>query len=125
MFVNIKVQNKNRLGRVASLMVQTESNAPLYFTKQFKRNVVPLTPRKTSYLRRSIVSQVIRNRARIGWRAPYAQEQEQGYTVPSKPYRKYTTPGTGPHFAERAMEQTKKDMDVFLDDLARSIEGVI
>lgn len=61
----------------------------------------PITPKLTGDLRGDVRKKVSKlGHTIIGiieWQRPYAWYQERGYT--SGPVRRYTTPGTGAHFA--------------------------
>jgi hypothetical protein len=59
----------------------------------------PKTPKRFGNLRRDIFKQVIGQKGYIQWRKEYAIYQE------TKQYQNYTTPGTGPHFAENAVRK--------------------
>ena len=60
----------------------------------------PKTPMKTGQLRGDVEKSVHGANGKITWGKHYAWYQERGYT--SGKVRKYTTPGTGAHFAEDA-----------------------
>jgi hypothetical protein len=57
----------------------------------------PVTPKRFGNLRSDISRQVIGTTGRITWVKEYAIYQEL------KQFRNYTTPGTGPHFAEKSV----------------------
>ena len=99
-----------------TLYRRAETQLPAEFVKVYKRNVVAGTPRKSGALRRSIITQAIGSRAEIGWRMPYAQAQENG-GARGRVYKKYTTPGTGPHFARNAFMATTAQMDAIYREL--------
>lgn len=61
------------------------------------------TPKLTGQLRADIKKSVTGNRGKITWGKRYAAYQERGYT--SGKVRRYTTPGTGAHFAENAVKK--------------------
>lgn len=63
----------------------------------------PRTPFKKGNLRGRTRVSVAGNRGSVKWLAHYAEYQERGYTT--GPVRKYTTPGTGAHFAEQAVRK--------------------
>lgn len=67
----------------------------------------PTTPRKTGQLRGDVTKRVTGNRGSIKWGKKYAWYQERGYT--SGPVRKYTTPGTGAHFASNAVRKVTNE----------------
>lgn len=58
---------------------------------------IPNTPKKTGRLRMDIVKQVLGLKGKIVWGKNYGVFQEL------KQFKKYSTPGTGPHFAENAI----------------------
>lgn len=72
------------------------------FLRLFAEAVVleaePNTPQKLGNLRRDVVKSVLGLQGKIAWGKNYAKFQE------TKQYRRYTTPGTGPHFAENAIK---------------------
>lgn len=57
------------------------------------------TPMDKGALRTMVSKSVAGNVAEIQWRAPYAIFQE------NKQFQNYTTPGTGPHFAESSVSE--------------------
>lgn len=65
----------------------------------------PKTPKDTGDLRRYVRKQVLGLKAKIEWKQPYAAIQE------TRQFRNYTTPGTGPKFAESAVKQVVDDTD--------------
>lgn len=112
------------------LIIQADTALPGEFIRRYKKNVAPITPMKTGALRRSIITEQLGHRARIGWRLPYAIQQDRGGHTVNKPikgpnsrdggfgtiapgfyrYRTYTTGGTGPNFAHRAFYKTIAEM---------------
>lgn len=91
---------------------------PELFVVQFRKNVAPITPKKTGALRRSIITTVSGGVGRIAWRLPYAADQEAGVdSKTGKPYHHWTTPGTGPHFMRKAYAKTYRDMQATLRQL--------
>lgn len=59
----------------------------------------PNTPQDVGDLRKNKLKQVLGLHATIQWRQEYAAAQED------RQFRNYTTPGTGPHYAENAVKQ--------------------
>ena len=57
----------------------------------------PVTPKKTGDLRRTVLRQVLGTNGKVVWTRGYAAIQE------TKQFKHYTTPGTGPHYAEDAV----------------------
>lgn len=66
---------------------------------QIVKSSRPKTPRRTGDLRDDTLIQVLGLRARIQWGKSYASLQEHTQ------FSHYTTPGTGPHFAENAVNE--------------------
>jgi len=69
------------------------------------KSAFPKTPKDRGELRKNIRKSVSAKKGRIEWSSRYAQYQERGYS--SGPIRHYTTPGTGAHFAENAVNANK------------------
>lgn len=100
------------------LITRSMTELPRMFVTQFKKNVIPFTPKDTGALRRSIVTQVIGKKANIAWRLPYAIDQNEGVDQKTgRVYRNYTTPGTGPHFKDKALAMTIKQVDPMFREL--------
>jgi hypothetical protein len=59
----------------------------------------PNTPKKKGFLRRDVLKQVLGLKAKIAWQKNYAARQE------TTQFKNYTTPGTGPHYAENAVHE--------------------
>ena len=71
-----------------------------YALNDIHREANSKTPKKFGPLRADVTKTVQGNRGKIKWGRRYAYWQERGYT--SGKVRKYTTPGTGAHFARNA-----------------------
>ena len=94
------------------LITEAISNTAPQFAKRYRANVVNITPKKTSALRRSIVTQVIGHVAKIGWRLPYAIDQNLGRDRKTGVrYKHWTTPNTGPGFKDKALAATMRELD--------------
>lgn len=65
------------------------------------------TPKLTGALRANIRKTVSGTKGKIRWGQKYAEYQERGYTTGK--VRRYTTAGTGAHFAENAVRKVAKD----------------
>ncbi len=77
---------------------QQKANLALrLITSAIVNEATPKTPKDEGDLRLNVLKQVLGSKARITWRQPYAQIQEE------KQFKNYTTPGTGPHYAENAV----------------------
>ncbi len=78
-----------------------------FMLEAIHRESTPKTPMLTGQLRADVKKEVLGTRGKIRWGKKYAYWQERGYT--SGPVRRYTTPGTGAHFAEQAVSNVTKD----------------
>jgi hypothetical protein len=135
MFLSTQAFFENNIPGITNLLIRAETAIPQEFIRRYKANVVNITPRKTGALRRSIITRQLGNTAEISWRSPYAIPQNQGFhTVTSRRvvnidgqfvtlmpgvyhYHKYTTPGTGPHFASIAYQKTINEMPAAMREL--------
>lgn len=63
------------------------------------KNAFYITPKDKGNLRRDIVKSVLGTKGKIVWGKRYAIYQE------SIQYANYTTPGTGPHYAEKSVKK--------------------
>ena len=121
MFLSAKTYFQNGMPHNIRLLIRAETQLPEEFIKRYKKNVAKITPKKRGWLRRSIITQVQPKRAEITWRAVYAKAQDKGYhttkTGKRAVYRKYTTGGTGSHFASRAFRQTMSEMPAVYREL--------
>lgn len=68
------------------------------------------TPKKKGELRKDLHKTVGATKATIRWQPKYAAAQEAGVIRGSR-VRHYTTPGTGPHFAENAVKKVVNNGD--------------
>lgn len=66
------------------------------------------TPKNKGNLRRDILKTVVAKKGTIIWGKNYAVYQE------TKQFKNYTTPGTGPHFAERAVKKVADNYREYL-----------
>lgn len=67
----------------------------------------PKTPKKFGLLRQNVLKEVVGLNAKVSWNQDYAEIQEV------KQFTNYTTPGTGPHFAENAVKTIVDKADQF------------
>ena len=74
--------------------------------EDIRRTAEPMTPMKTGELRSSAI--IRQNEGVVNWTADHAEILEQ------KQFQNYTTPGTGPHFAEKAVRQVNERFDQHL-----------
>lgn len=66
------------------------------------------------HLRHDIIKQVIGGKGKIIWGKRYAESQEKGIVGGKYKIRNYTTPGTGPHYAENAIKKVDKERDIYI-----------
>lgn len=80
----------------------------------------PVTPLRENALRTSVIEYMPSStKGIITWEVPYAGVQEKGYrTNPSTGeriyFRNYTTPGTGPHYAEDSVKKVMANADKYM-----------
>lgn len=87
--------------------IDLERNSNLFlrfFLDDVDRIAEPKTPMKEGRLRQGTIKSVLGLRGQIKWVKEYAAAQEVG-TTRGFPIRNYTTPGTGPHYAENAVKK--------------------
>lgn len=71
-------------------------------SEEIIRISTPNTPKDTGRMRDDILKSVVGLKGKVKWVKSYAKYQE------IKQFKNYTTPGTGPHFAENAVKQVVK-----------------
>lgn len=122
--VSVKVAVDNGMEDNKRLVMNLRHLLPEEYWRLYKKNVVNITPKKSSALRRSIRHQILGNQLIIDWRAKYAAAQNAGgHRVGRRrvvnidgrfvtlkpdyyPYKNYTsTPGAG--FREKAASATQ------------------
>lgn len=138
--VSVKVTTKG-LEESQRLMMTLKHTIPEEYWSLYKKNVVGITPKKSSALRRSIAHSIVGNELTIWWRVPYAAAQNVGYhtdrrrhfvpaegfgengrgylAIPGRRhfYQNYSTPGTGAGFMEKAASMTLQEFsDRFYQD---------
>lgn len=141
MFLSAQAFFENSIPDFNRLLIRAEADMPAEWLRRFRKNVIPLTPLKTGALRRSIITRQLGGTAEVSWRAPYALAQnEGGHTVPRSVkginpatgrgstiaagyyrYRKYTTPGTGPHYANEAYVRTNSELPQIVRELGLTL----
>ena len=96
-------QNESEANNKASLAIR-------FMLDAIDKTAESSTPKKHSNLRADKVKVVQGKTGYIAWSKKYALYQEKkAVTFDSK----YTTPGTGPHFAENAARRVAKDSDIY------------
>ena len=97
--MSVKVNSKtpeviDRVQNQASLSVRL-------FIEEAHKTSNDITPMKTGELRKRVLKSISGTSGEIEWKSNYASFQEN----PLKKFN-YTTPGTGPHFAEKSIKRT-------------------
>lgn len=85
-------QNKGNMEQKASIFLR-------FMAEHIVALSTPRTPKKTGRLRMDINKQILGLSGKIKWGKNYAIYQE------TKQFKNYTTPGTGPHYAEDSVHQ--------------------
>lgn len=101
--MSVKVEDNT-----ARIIVDSTKGANLalrFMLDDIDRAARPVTPKKQGNLRNDIVKSVLGLRGTIKWEKNYAIFQEK------KQFRNYTTPGTGPHFAENSVKKIVNKAD--------------
>jgi hypothetical protein len=103
--MSVKVtDNSNKINQQTA---QNASVALRLIASAIVQEATPKTPRQFGDLRNRILKQVLGLTGKIVWQMPYAGIQE------SKKFRNYTTPGTGPHFAQNAVTKIVEDSNKY------------
>lgn len=80
--------------------VEIKSNAFLrVFAEDVVKEAESVTPKRLGDLRNNVLKEILGLKGKIKWIKDYAVYQE------TKQYKNYTTPGTGPHFAEDTIKK--------------------
>lgn len=92
-----------------NILNQTKQRASIFLRTacdQVTQLSTPNTPMDKGNLRRDIIKSVLGLHGEIEWRKVYAEYQERGSRADgSRKVKNYTTPGTGPHYAENAIKE--------------------
>jgi hypothetical protein len=78
-----------------------------FMVDDIDRTARPKTPKKDGFLRDGVFKTVQGLKGKIVWNKEYAAAQE------STQFVNYTTPGTGPHYAENAVKEILKNPDKY------------
>lgn len=103
--MSVKVTS-NRL----QIMSETDNKTSLairFMLDAIDKTAEPKTPKKHGNLRSDKVKVVQGKRGYIAWSKNYAIYQEK------KQFSNYTTPGTGPHFAEDSAKKVAEDSETY------------
>lgn len=95
----MRVEVTDNTPQILDLVRRKQSIGLRRLANQVVKTSRPKTPKDKGDLRNNTLVQVLGLRARIAWNQDYAFIQEHTQ------FRNYTTPGTGPHFAEDAVNE--------------------
>jgi hypothetical protein len=109
--MGFKIENKSN-----ELVDKTKQRSNIFMRTMLDRIInisTPRTPKREGYLSRGIIKRVQGTKGQIEWGTKYASVQEAGKRVDPRSgktvvFRNYTTPGTGPHFAEKSIKEAIK-----------------
>lgn len=102
----MSVRVNDNTGNVYNLTKQRASIFLRTAAEQIVQSSSPKTPRDKGNLRQDVLKTVSGLKGRIEWRKGYAEYQERGSRRDgSRRVKNYTTPGTGPHYAQNAVER--------------------
>lgn len=97
---------------IPALVIKTKANAVAFLRiacDVLVETAEPRTPKDKGNLRRDTLKQVLGLKGQVRWRKEYAAYQERGRRFDgTHKVRKYSTPGTGSHFAEDAAKKIPK-----------------
>jgi hypothetical protein len=97
---------------------QTAVRLALQDVERYARKITPYSGGgKGSHLRDSTFISVFGTKGQIVWNKHYAESQERGFSKSGKKFVNYTTPGTGPHYAEKSIEEVSKHIDKYFRGL--------
>ena len=109
--MSFKIENHS-----TELVDKTKQRSNIFMRTMLDRIVAiatPRTPKKEGYLSRDIIKRVQGTKGQIEWGTGYAAVQEAGQRKDPRSgkivvFKNYTTPGTGPHFAEKSIKEAIK-----------------
>lgn len=93
----MSVTYTSHVGKIKGDTQQKTSIFLRFAAEQVVDDSLPRTPKKMGNLRQDILRQILGLKGKIVWGKNYAAFQE------TKQFKNYTTPGTGPRFAEDAI----------------------
>lgn len=103
----MSVKFNDNTQRVIFDMNQNTSLALRFMLDGIDEKAFPKTPKDRGNLRKDILKQVLGKKATIVWQKKYAIYQE------TKQFKNYTTPGTGPGFAEDAVRHVAANSESY------------
>lgn len=107
--INVKIKRQGNFDfKSKSLKANISAQVGMrQLLEDIHRTSRPITPKLSGDLRGDVRKKVSKLGHKvigiIEWQRPYAWYQERGYT--NGPVRRYTTPGTGAHFAEKSVKK--------------------
>lgn len=123
--MSVKIEDNSK--RVIAILRNRAVYTLRLFADDVKKESTPKTPKKEGDLRKLVLisSKAHANgaKATILWDRKYAQYQERGMRKDgSHKVRNYTTPGTGPHYAENAVKKKIKHFSKYVEQAANLIK---
>lgn len=110
----MSVKVTSHTAEVVNLINNQNNIALRLFLEDVHKNANNRTPMKEGNLRKRVRKSVSGNKGEIEWDSHYAIYQEN----PRKRF-KYTTPGTGPHFAENAVSEAMENLPSIISKVSR------
>ena len=95
----------------AKVIFQTSGRVSLalrFMLDGIDEKAFPKTPKDKGNLRKDLMKQVLGKKGTIVWNKKYAVYQEK------KQFKNYSTPGTGPHFAEKAVKEVVSNSQYYM-----------
>lgn len=103
----MSVRYTDNTAKIISDTAKGANLAVRFMLDDIDRSAFPITPKREGNLRRDILKSVLGTKGTITWGKRYAIYQE------SKQYANYTTPGTGPHYAEKSVHKVADNYQVY------------
>ncbi len=103
----MSVRYTDNTATIISNTVKGANLAVRFMLDDIDKLAYPITPKREGNLRRDIVKSVLGTKGTIMWGKRYAIYQE------SKQYANYTTPGTGPHYAEKSVKKVADNYQAY------------
>lgn len=103
----MSVKFTSNIREIKSNNERNTSLAIRFMADAIDEQAFPFTPKRKGNLRSDILKQVLGKRGIIIWQKEYARRQEEVL------HQRYTTPGTGPHFAENSVKKVVDTSEIY------------
>lgn len=103
----MSVNIKDNTSSITLMSIRNANLSLRFMLEDIEKISTPVTPKKEGNLRRDILKTVLGLKGTIKWLKDYAVFQEV------KQFKNYTTPGTGPHYAENSVVKVASKSDVY------------